>query len=268
MLPIGQKLYISSSYGNDSLATIAWAAQQNLNVLNDITVIYCDTGWADPKWAARVELGEKFARERGMRVHRTTSIGMEELVKIKKGFPGNGQQFCTAHLKGVPFLEFADEDDPLAEALVLIGKRRAESVKRRDTQEWVANSEYHGGRTLWHPLYLHSNEERDELLLQEGVSNPPADWGGTHDRLYLLPHRSEECNPCVNANRGDFMRLSGPELAKVNRLEVAIGKPMFRPKRFNGVGIYGVMMWAKYGKDSEAELSEDEGCGAPFGCGL
>lgn len=33
------------------------------------------------------------------------------------------------------------------------------------------------------------------------------------------------------------------------------------------MGIYGVVAWAKFGKNHE-EGVEDAGCGAPFGCGL
>ncbi len=181
---------------------------------------------------------------------------MEALVKKKKGFPGNGIQFCTAHLKGEPFLRWIEEFDKEKKATVLIGKRREESRARADTQEFIKSSQWHGDRRVWHPLYLHTEAERNGLLKDTGIE--------------ILKHRSLECNPCVNANRGDFMRLSIDEIERVNELEVAVGKPMFRPKRYGAIGIYGVMAWAKYGrKRVEADkILEDEGCGAPFGCGL
>lgn len=272
---------ISVSYGNDSLAMIQWAYEAGLGFFNT-TVAYCDTGWAAPGWDRRVALGEAFAVERGFQVVRLKSIGMEELVRIKKGWPGNGQQFCTAHLKGVPFLQWLDEVDPTFQAVTLVGKRRVESKEREDTPEFVEASDYHGGRRLWHPLYAHTDEDRDALLARAGIEPMPAGLPlAQHDRLYRLPHRSMECNPCVNANRGDFLRLTAPEMARVNRVETEVGKPMFRPKRFNGVGIYSVVMWARHGKDHEADLTDaprytlkdtqDEpqsGCAANFGCGL
>lgn len=259
---------LSSSYGNDSLAMIQWAHEVGLDLFGDVTVTYCDTGWAKPQWPERVELCEDFARSLGFNVQRITSMGMHELVRMKKGWPGNGQQFCTIHLKGIPFLTWIDDIDMCCQAMVLIGKRRAESEARKDTAEFIGESEYHGGRTVWHPLFMHSDLERDELLARAGAIHPPEDWDGHHDRLLILPHRSEECNPCVNANRGDIKRLSADEMAKVNELEVEIGKPMFRPKRFNGIGIYGVVMWARHGKHHTEDIPEDSGCGAPFGCGL
>lgn len=259
---------ISVSYGNDSLAMIRWAYEASLDAFGRVVVAYCDTGWAAPGWTRRIEMGEAFVASLGFEHVRLSSIGMAELVRMKKGWPGNGQQFCTAHLKGVPFLQWIDDADPERKATVMVGKRRAESEKRKDTPEYVESSEYHGDRRLWHPLYLHSDDERNALLDRAGIKPMPEGLPlEQHDQLYRLPHRSMECNPCVNANRGDFLRLTGSEIARTSDLEVEIGKPMFRPKRFNAVGIYGVVAWAKFGKGHE-ESVEDEGCGAPFGCGL
>ena len=242
---------ISASYGNDSMAMIQWAHEANLQ---GVTVAYCDTGWASPGWFLRVEEGERLATKYGFNVVRLKSIGMEELVRIKKGFPGNGQQFCTAHLKGLPFLQWIDEADKEGKAVVMVGKRREESKARENTPEFVKDSEYHGGRTLWHPLYLHTEAERDALLQRGDIEK--------------LPHRSQECNPCVNANRGDFLRLTLGEIDRVCRLEVEIGKPMFRPKRFNALGIHGVMVWAKDGRKRGSISDEESGCNGLFGCGM
>ena len=244
---------ISASYGNDSIALIQWAHEQEMS---NVTVAYCDTGWAAPGWDIRVAAGEVLARNYGFATVKIKSMGMVELIKMKKGWPGNGQQFCTAHLKGIPFLIWLDGLDTEEKAVVLIGKRRAESRARAQTPEFINTSEYHGGRKVWHPLYAHTTHERDELVIRSGME--------------LLPHRSQECSPCVNANRGDFMLLTQDQIEYVNELEVEIGKPMFRPKRFGAVGIYGVMVWAKHGRKRGGMLDplEDEGCGSPFGCGL
>jgi 3'-phosphoadenosine 5'-phosphosulfate sulfotransferase (PAPS reductase)/FAD synthetase len=242
---------ISSSYGNDSVALIQWAHE---SALPDVTVAYCDTGWAAPYWPQRVERGEALARSYGFVTVQVKSLGMERLVQIKKGWPGNGQQFCTGHLKGVPFLEWIETADPTRSAVVLIGKRRAESEQRKNTPEFIESSEHHGDRKVWHPLYLHTDADRNALLARAGFDP--------------LPHRSLECNPCVNANRADFLRLTPGEVERVNDLEAAIGKPMFRPKRFNAVGIHGVMAWAKDGRDRASIDEEEAGCADLFGCGM
>lgn len=242
---------ISASYGNDSVAMIQWAHER---AMGGVTVAYCDTGWAAPGWNLRVLAGEELATRLGYDTVRLGSIGMPELVRMKKGFPGNGQQFCTAHLKGVPFLEWIDEADPNCEAIVMVGKRRAESVARRDTPEYIYNSEYHGGRTVWHPLYLHTEAMRDALLERAKIEK--------------LPHRSKECSPCVNAKRSDFLRLTPGEIERVNDLEVEVSQPMFRAKRFGAMGIHGVIQWAKYGPDRGSMDDEEAACAGLFGCGL
>lgn len=241
---------ISSSYGNDSVALIQWAHEKKLP---EVMVAYCDTGWSAPHWPQRVDRGETLAKSYGFQTVRCKSIGMSELVRMKKGWPGNGKQFCTAHLKGVPFLSWIDEVDPECGAIVLIGKRREESEKRKDTPEFIESSEYHGGRKIWHPLYAHTDEMRNELL--------------SRARFEPLPHRSLECNPCVNANRGDFLRLTAGEIERVNDLEAEIGKPMFRPKRFNAMGIHGVIVWAKDGRNRPSIEDEESECAGLFGCG-
>lgn len=241
---------ISSSYGNDSVALIQWAHESDLP---DVHVVYCDTGWASPKWGVRITAGEKLAISYGFKTHRVESIGMANLVRDRKGWPGNGMQFCTTHLKIIPFLAWADKHDPHCLALVLIGKRRAESVARSNIPEKIASSELHGGRPVWHPLYMHSDEGRDEMLRRAGFEP--------------LPHRSLECNPCVNANRQDFIRLSAGEIERVNDLEAEIGKPMFRPKRFNAIGIHGVIAWAKDGRKRGSIEAEEAECSSMFGCG-
>jgi 3'-phosphoadenosine 5'-phosphosulfate sulfotransferase (PAPS reductase)/FAD synthetase len=234
---------ISSSGGNDSVALIQWAHEASLP---EVVVTYMDTGWGASWWKQRVEQVETLAKIYGFHAVRLQSIGMPDLVRTKKGWPGNAQQFCTAHLKGIPFLEWIEDADPERSAVVLIGKRRAESEKRKATPEFIESSEHHGGRKVWHPLYLHTDEERDELIKLASFRVPG---------IRVLPHRSLECNPCVNANRSDFLRLTPGEIERVNDLEAEIGKPMFRPKRFGALGIHGVIAWAKAGRDREGRLT-------------
>lgn len=246
---------LSASYGNDSMAMIQWAHEHGLQ---EVTVVYCDTGWAAPGWEDRVDEGEALAQRLGFSTVRLQSMGMEALVRKKNGFPGNRQQFCTAWLKGLPFLQWIDEVDPDCKMVVMVGKRRAESVKRKRIREWVENSEYHGGRRLWHPLYLHRDADRDALLKRAGVAK--------------LPHRSDECSPCVNANRNDLRRLSDQQILRTAALEADVSHPMFRASKHGGAeGIEQVIHWAKYSPgqyQSGMDDLFDLGCGSPFGCGL
>lgn len=253
-----QNYVISASYGNDSMAMIQWARDSLLKASGDVTVVFCDTGWSAPGWSDRVKHGEAFAAKCGFKVVRLASMGMEDLVRMKSGFPGHGSQFCTAFLKGLPFLQWIDEADTACKATVMIGKRRAESEARKDTPQFIESSEYHGGRVVWHPLYAHSNQERDQLLQRAGIEK--------------LPHRSDECSPCVNANRDDLRRLSNAQIARVRALECEIGQPMFRAAKHGGaVGIDEVIHWAKYSPGQFVPGMDDlfiSDCGSPFGCGL
>lgn len=139
-----------------------------------------------------------------------------------------------------------------------VGKRRAESRARANTPEFVRASEHHGGRLLWHPLYLLNDDQRNALVAQTP--------------LEILPHRSQECSPCVNANREDFKLLKPSQIERVCKLEVEIGHPMFRAKRFGAMGIHGVMAWALFGRNREnvgpGEVEAGSGCDGSFGCGL
>lgn len=248
-------IIISSSCGNDSKALIQWAHE---NSLNDVIVTYLDTGWSAPDWQKEVDTVALWVKRLGFKFITIKSMGMTELVKMKKAFPANQYQFCTQHLKGVPFLNWIDEYDQEIKSIVLVGKRRAESRARAETPEFFINSEYHGGRTLWHPLFKHTDEMRNGLLSRAGFD--------------VLPHRSQECSPCVNANRADFLLLKPEQIQRVSELEVELGKPMFRPKRFNVMGIHGVITWAKYGKRKmrlePAEIESGSGCDGHYGCGL
>jgi hypothetical protein len=61
----------------------------------------------------------------------------------------------------------------------------------------------------------------------------------------VLPHRSQECSPCVNANSQDFKLLSEIEICRVEELEAIVGKNMFRAKKHQGAnGIREVIKWA------------------------
>ena len=242
-------IVISSSYGNDSVALIQWAHEL---ALSDVTVTYCDTGWAAPQWANRVIEGERLAKSYGFQTVRCKSMGMSDLIRMKKGWPRHGMQFCTAQLKGLPFLQWIDEVDKECKAVVLIGKRRAESIGRRETPEFIESSEYHGGRKIWHPLYAHSDEQRNELLARAGFD--------------VLPHRSLECSPCVNANKADLNLLSAGEIQRVSDLEVEIGQPMFRAAKVNALGIYGAVAWAKDGRNRGDIAEEESECASLFGC--
>lgn len=220
---------ISSSYGNDSVAMIQWAREQGLS---DVSVVFVDTGWAAPGWLERVSRMEAWVTSIGFTVvHVASAVSFEDLMLRKKGFPSQRFQWCSGILKGLPFLTWIDEVDTASTATIMIGKRREESQERANTPEFIEASEYHGRRRVWHPLYLHTDAMRDELLARAGFEP--------------LPHRSKECSPCINANRSDLRQLTEEDIQRVEDLETKVGKTMFRPARHGGAkGVRRVVAWA------------------------
>ena len=229
------KHVIFASYGNDSIALIQWAYEKNLD---RVAVVYSNTGWAAGWWAERVKKAEAWVRSLGFVPHEIQSEGMKALVRRKKGWPRQGMQFCTTHLKIEPAKRWLDEVDPGREALCLVGVRREESRSRASWPEYTEDSENHGGRTLWAPLVRVTTEERDALLERAG-------WAP-------LPHRSMECAPCVNANRADLRAVPEETIEQIAQFEAELGytkngklRTMFRPaSKMGAVGIREVKRWA------------------------
>ena len=248
---------IFASYGNDSVALIQWAHERRMA---GVTVAYSDTGWAADWWPARVEQAEAWVRSLGFDAVTIMSEGMEALTERKKAWPRGGggkYQFCTEALKEGPALLWLAEHDPAGDVCCLTGVRREESENRRDAPEWVEESPRHGGRQLWQPLVMHTEAMRDELVLKTPMP--------------LLPFRSKECYPCVNARKPELRTLDDSARGKVRRIEAERGinskgnaRVMFSPKRHGGaVGIDAVVEDAKHNSD---DLFLTTGCASGW-CG-
>ncbi len=222
--------FLSSSCGNDSVAMMVKAHAAGV----PFTVVYSHTGWASEKWAARVDLVRSWCNQGKIDFVELNKDGLtfSELIRLKRGFPMPGKTWCSLHLKALPFLAWADEIDPWCEAVVMIGKRRDESPARKDTPEWIESSDRHSGRTVWHPLAFVTEAERNEILTAAGFE--------------ILPHRSGECTPCVNANRGDMRVMEQRDIDKTIALESEVDQHMFRPHHHMGArGFEQVIKWAR-----------------------
>lgn len=250
---------IFASYGNDSCALIQWAKEKQLK---DVVVLYSDTGWSNNSWPKRVELMETWVSSLGFTPVRTSSIGLEQLVKERKGWPRQGMQFCTEELKIKPALRWLDENDPMKKATCLVGVRRSESANRKAYPEVQEKSIAHGERRVYAPLVNHTDEQRDTLLSRANIEP--------------LPHRSMECFPCINSNRNDLRQLAQDEkrIAEIEQIEKEMGftskgKPrtMFRPYRYMGAtGIREIIKWAEaergqYVNDNLESLDDGGGAG-------
>lgn len=244
---------ILASYGNDSLALIEIMRQRGF--ASNSIILFNDTGWANSDWMVRVLLAEAWANMIGFETSRTESMGLEELVRKRKGWPRQGMQFCTLELKIKPTMEWLKSYDPDGKCVCVVGVRREESVSRRHFPEFQPFSANHGNRHVWAPICDVKENRRNELIEKTGFD--------------ILPHRSMECSPCINSNRQDLLKLKDfPEdIDKVERIENNLGysskgKPrvMFRPaSKMGATGIREVMRWAESARGKYQPLDEEEG---------
>ena len=244
------RFVIFVSYGNDSVALIQWAHESELQ---DVAVVFTDTGWAADGWMERVSRCEEWVKSLGFVPYRTSSIGFRELARRKKGFPTQRYQWCSLVLKIEPGQRWLEEHDPDARAVCLIGVRREESEARKNFPEWLAKSENHGGRVVIAPFATWAEDERNVLIRRAGFD--------------VLPHRSRECK-CVNSNRTDMRRFTEEDWREIEEVEQEIGKPMYRPHRHMGAtGAKEVRKWAdsKRGHYEPPQADEEDILGCPSG---
>ncbi|MCX7122990.1 MAG: hypothetical protein NTV32_04885 [Gammaproteobacteria bacterium] len=225
---------IVANFGNDSLALIAHAhAQKWLNV----RVVSVDTGFANPAWSARVVQAEAYAREQGFEVIRLQAKpDFAGLVRAQGEFPTPKFQWCAVYLKGDTIRNWLEINDPLKTAKVILARRRSQSLKFEDLPEWIENDEAFSGRLIWHPFYLYSESEIKAL-----VAATPFEW---------LPHRSLECDPCVNSSCAELKRAIPDVQSRIQVLEAEIGGAFLKKNIPDKPFIF------------------DMGCGSPYGCGL
>ena len=250
---------IFSSCGNDSVALIQWAIESKLK---NLIVAYSDTQWATPSWQARVERVRDWVFDSGGAMVVIHSEGFRNLVKRKQAFPANGMGFCSYELKIKPAMAWLEAFDPCKTAVCYVGVMRIESEKRKAWPKVLQESPNHGGRKLVSPLACMTLIERNELLERAGFD--------------VLPHRSMECSPCINATIKDIQNVPGADLIKVVNLEEEMGvgvrsgkaKFMFRPHRMQGArGFKQVKDWADHGGGKYSPDQEDLfGCDSGF-CG-
>jgi hypothetical protein len=182
--------------------------------------------------------------------------GLIPVFRLKQGFPRHGQQFCTFHGKIRPSWVFYERADHHGDMIVVVGIRRQESDRRANWPEWAEESPLDLGRSLWAPLVRMREEERDDLVQRAGFE--------------VLPHRSDECSPCVNATRDDLRRTEDHAIDVLEELETDLSEGHEVPRRMfrRQSGIRETVAWAQSAPRKYVEgQSFLFGCDAGF-CGL
>lgn len=239
-------LVIRTNYGDDSIALVQWAYEA---LLQAVTVVYIDTGFAASHWETRIHEGEAHVRNCGYHpLILKAPISFEAAVIGRNAFPSPKFQWCTGLLKGLPFLDWLESIDLANEMIVLLAKRRAAANAHALLPEWIEQCEFHNDRTVWHPMISVSDIDRDALLARAGFSP--------------LGHRSLECHPCVNSTEKEFSAFSKSDLDKVKVIEKTVGKSFLETLKVES---------QNQDKEENNLTYLDRfyrGCGNHFGCGL
>lgn len=231
---------IIANFGNDSIALIEWAKQQ---LLKDVFVVSVNTGWAAPEWSKRIEQANQYLEKLHFTsVQLTPEYNFQQLVRERHNFPSIKFHWCAKFLKGLPILDWLDQVDPDLQAVIMLAKRREQAPQLQDLPEFIKESHSYGLRKIWHPLFLHDLQARNQLIAQAGFD--------------LLCTRSLECDPCIYNQKSDFLRLDSARAKQLEVLEKEIGRPMFSIKSQEDADLAGNEKMIYY-----------QGCGSEFGCG-
>jgi 3'-phosphoadenosine 5'-phosphosulfate sulfotransferase (PAPS reductase)/FAD synthetase len=250
-------LVIFGNYGNPTLALMQWVYSKPLPSNSLITCVSIDTGWHAEAWLTHIAKAEAYARSLKFRIVRLkANPNFSDLVRERQAFPSTQFQWCAGFLKGLPFIEWLDAEDPRNEAIIVLGKRRADSPTLFDLPEWVENSEHFGGRKIWHPLYKTDDLAFRDLVTQTGIE--------------FLQTRSLECEPCIHNQPHEFSRLSEKDIQRIHLLEEQVGTSFYSIP----ITHYIENITQEHALQNTANPlnyaitpSLYMGCGSPFGCG-
>lgn len=239
--------------GDNTAALIQWAYEQKLT---NVYVINIDTGWAHELWYQRIAAVKALAVNYGMNARTLVSkLTFPQLILDRQQFPSKKFQWCVSFLKALPLLTWLDEIDPTAQAIILLGSRRADSRIRLNLAYTIESSEFYGGRKVCYPLCDYNDSQRDELIHRSGLAK--------------LNHRSLECEPCIYSTCSEISKLSLQKITIIKDIENTINSSFFNPADFNGAsGIEDIVQIANHDNQIEKGLEVfDLGCGSHYVCG-
>ncbi|CEK09820.1 phosphoadenosine phosphosulfate reductase domain-containing protein [Legionella hackeliae] len=237
---------IIGNFGNHSLAAMQALIEKNLS---DVHFLYVETGWADSSWSQRIAACSDYATAQGVRVHRLKSQAtFAQMVIERKQFPSRKFQWCASFLKGLPIISHLDDYDPSCEAYIVSGKRRSDSRRYADLQEFEYENELYQGRTLWNPLWQTLEADFIQLITRTGFSP--------------LLHPSLECSPCIHLEPKESP-IESAAMERLEKLEQVVGQTMFQMPIKKVCALTEIQQ-----EQPNFDLQHfDFGCGSPWGCG-
>tara|TARA_B110000879_G_C11149150_1_gene503779 strand:- start:1138 stop:1833 length:696 start_codon:yes stop_codon:yes gene_type:complete len=225
-----------ANYGNASLAMIQWAIETKLD---KVVVLSVDTGWQSSHWQTHLTHVFNFLENKGIAFqHLNSQKTFEECVIDRGSFPSKKFQWCASFLKGLPLNDALDVLDIHCKATLHLAKMR---VTSRANQSLLSGeiSEHYQDRALNYPLLADSFEERDALIKRAGFD--------------VMAHNSQECMPCIHADKSDWQRMSAIDVERLTSLQTNINQKMFIEPLSN--------------KANDNTQHYDMGCGNVWGCG-
>ena len=230
------KVVVPVSGGKDSQACLKLAVSRypRFSVLG----LFCDTQFEHPLTYKHIDWMRKFY---GVTIVEVCAGSVEEKVLKHKRFPTPIIKFCTEQLKIVPSKKFyvSLAEKQKAGFEVWYGLRWGESRERQaryadmDTQAYPPNEVLNA-----YPKYLFSKHKVVFRL-------PIIDWGseqvidflnGEENPLYKSGFSRVGCFPCLAAGDKnkikafEFDEFGKTQLATVRKLEVGIGRSVFKNK--------------------------------------
>jgi hypothetical protein len=235
--------FIISTFGDNDIALIQWAFERKMQ---DVVVIYPETGFGTDEWEERVVRCMAWCESLGFRAIRTfdkspDGPSIDHFVKSHGSWPepfnsDPRKMFCRA-IKSRPVIRLIEDMDPHQEGSMLFSARRDDEGGHRAL--WPEYSETANGREVWYPMVRVTDTERAELIERAGMT--------------VLNTRNRACSPCIFSTAKELAELDEDRIDHVESIENNLSSngpvPMFDPQFVAGaVGIRQVVMMAKAGE--------------------
>lgn len=240
------QLVVRCQFSDYAIALLQYIANHDNLQFKKIHVVCIDTGWAAKQWQPRVVQGMALANKLGFNVIQIKApVRFDELIIERGSFPNRKFQWCASFLKGLPLINWLDQNDPSLQFSVAIPKTNLRvGYQLKDLPE----CEYHGDRQVIFPIKYLNERQINDLVIQAGF------------KPGML--KSLECSPCVLNSNQEVAQLDAQDMSKLKMLQSKVKQPMFAAMGFDLN--YSSL---KLNKTSDTYMSA-QGCALPFGCGL
>lgn len=205
----GLNIIASVSGGKDSTALILALREAAIPA----RFVFADTGW---------EADETYEYLDYLRAKLNITIdvvgvdgGMEARCRVRAGFPGRRERFCTRELKIEPLRDYHDKVEAATEieTVSVLGERAAESQARANRVEWEdqgpSYTRERWGGYIWRPLIRWTVTDVLETHRRNGVEVNP---------LYKRGHNRVGCYPCIFASKEEITLVAKHAPEKIDRI--------------------------------------------------